>query len=492
MTESCTAYTRNDLFIGGKWVSPHGTGVLEVISPHTEQLVGSVPDGSNADIDRAVLAARDALNGPWGKTPPQARATIMERLCQVYADHADEMAATMTAEMGCIISVARSGHVGAALTTLEYYTKLVAATQFEEEREGAYGTSVVQRLPVGVVAAIIPWNGPPPLAMVKVAAALAAGCTVVLKPSPEAPFTSYLLAEIALEAGLPDGVLNVVPAGREVSEYLVTHPDVDAVSFTGSSLAGRRIASLCGELLRPVTLELGGKSAAIILADADLESTVAALRNASFRNSGQACVANSRILVPEHRFDEFVEAISVMASSFRIGDPADPLTEFGPLVSARQRDRVEGYIRKGLEEGARITAGGGRPASMPTGWYVEPTVFVDVDNSMTIAREEIFGPVVVVMPYRDEAEAIAIANDSEYGLHGTVWTQDADHGLEVARQVRAGTLAVNGFGCEVVGVFGGMKGSGIGREMGPEGLDEFLEPQCILMPLANTDEPAAH
>ena len=483
MNKDDMTHTRNELFIGGKWVSPSGPEVIEVISPHSEQLVGSVPDGSAADMDRAVSAARDAFNGFWGMTAPHERATIMQRFLEVYGKHADEMAETMVVEMGNPISVARPSHVGAAYTILEYYTKLAATTQFEEERAGARSTSVVRKLPVGVVAAIVPWNGPPSLSMVKIAPALAAGCTMVLKPAPEAPLTSYVLAEIAMEAGLPEGVLNVVPAGREVGEYLVTHPDVNAVSFTGSSPAGRRIASLCGGLLRPVTLELGGKSAAIILADADLDSTVEGLRTAGFRNTGQACVVNSRILVPEHRFGEYVDAISALASGLRIGDPSDPDTEFGPLVSARQRDRVEGYIRTGLEGDARITTGGGRPAGMPTGWYVEPTVFVDVDNSMTIAREEIFGPVVMVMPYREEAEAIAIANDSEYGLHGTVWTQDPDHGLEVARQVRVGTLAVNGFGCDIVAPFGGMKGSGLGREMGPEGLDAFLELQSILLPM---------
>jgi betaine-aldehyde dehydrogenase len=474
-------YQYDKLFIGGEWIAPTCDTVIEVISPHSQQVVGQVPDGSRGDIDSAVDAARKAFEGPWGRTSPDERAEVIDRLLNVWLKRSDDLANAMVAEMGVPVSQVRGLHIDAGAAGLEYYAGLARTFSFEERREGILGTSVVRRLPVGVVGAIIPWNGSPFLTVMKLGPALAAGCTMVLKPAPEAPITSFLLAEACIEAQLPPGVLNIVPAGREVGEYLVTHPATDKISFTGSSNAGRRIASLCGDQLKRVTLELGGKSAAIILDDADVDGTLEGLKIASFANNGQVCAANTRLLVPAQQYDDWVDAIAGLAASLPVGDPFDPTTWVGPLVAERQRARVEGYIQVGVAEGAKVVTGGKRPAEQRTGWYVEPTVFADVDNGMRIAREEIFGPVVAVIPYRDEADATAIANDSEYGLHGSVWTEDLAHGLEIAKQVRTGTLAINGFGVDMTSPFGGMKGSGLGREMGPEGLQAYLEDQSILL-----------
>jgi len=304
---------------------------------------------------------------------------------------------------------------------------------------------------------------------------------VVLKPAPETPLDAYMLAEAAIEAGLPPGVLNIVAAGREVGEHLVTHPGVDKIAFTGSTAAGRRIAALCGEQLKRCTLELGGKSAAIICADADLDATVAGLMSASLMNNGQACVAQTRILVQRNRYDETVDALTAAVANMVVGDPMDPATEIGPLTSARQRERVEGYISAGRDEGASVALGGGRPSGLDRGWYVEPTVFTGVDNSMRIAQEEIFGPVLAVIPYTDESEAIAIANDSPYGLSGSVWSADNARATDIARQIDTGTVSVNGFMIEFCSPFGGYKDSGLGRELGPEGLSHYLEMKSIML-----------
>jgi aldehyde dehydrogenase (NAD+) len=478
------------VFIDGAWQQTASSNRIDVISPHSERKIGDVPDGARDDIDLAVASARRALTGPWGKLDGAGRASLMQRFLEVFRSRAEEVARAQSLEMGCPLAHVRTRHVAGAIRLLEYYTDLARTTAFEEARSGATSQSLVRRRPAGVVAAIIPWNGPTPVAMVKVAPALAAGCTVVLKPAPEAPFSPYVIADIAREAGLPPGVLNVVPGGPEVGEYLVTHSGVNNVSFTGSARAGRRIASLCGERLTRVTLELGGKSAAIVLDDADVELTVEGLREATFFNAGQVCAATTRILIPRRRYEEFSGAIVTMAEGLRIGDPLDATTQLGPLVSERQRSRVEDYMRIGLEDGAIVATGGGRPQSMPTGWYLEPTVFVKADNSMTIAREEIFGPVITLIPYSTETEAIAIANDSEYGLGGAVWTSDVEHGLSIAGQVESGTIAVNGFGCDIVAPFGGMKASGLGREYGPEGLDAFIQMQSLRLPAGYQPERA--
>jgi aldehyde dehydrogenase (NAD+) len=337
----------------------------------------------------------------------------------------------------------------------------------------------VRREPVGVVAAVVPWNVPQFVIMTKLAPALIAGCTLVIKPAPETPLDSYLLAEMIQEAGIPAGVVNIVAAGRETGEYLISHPGVDKVAFTGSTAAGRRIAAICGEQLKRCSLELGGKSAAIILDDCDLPSAMGMLSIAALLNNGQACVAQTRILASRSRYDEVVQAVAEMTVSQIVGDPADPMTGIGPMVAKRQQDRVEGYIKIGLEEGAKPVVGGlERP--FDRGWYVAPTVFANATNDMRIAREEIFGPVLTVIPYEDEADAVRIANDSEYGLSGTVWTTDTEHGMDVARQVRAGTYGVNMMNTmEPATPFGGYKASGLGRELGPEGLSAYLEYKSI-------------
>ena len=351
---------------------------------------------------------------------------------------------------------------------------------------GLLGTTLVRREPVGVVGAIVPWNVPLYVTMSKLAPALVAGCTIVLKPAPETPLDAYILAEAFAEAGLPKGVLNIVSAGREVGEHLVKHPDVDKISFTGSTAAGKRIMSLCGEQLKRVSLELGGKSAAVILDDADLDTTIPGLLPNSLMNNGEACVAQTRILAPRDRYQEVVDRLVEAVRAMPVGDPMDPATQIGPLVASRQRDRVEGYIAIGQEEGAKVAIGGGRPAGADKGWYVEPTVFVGVDNKMRIAQEEIFGPVVAVIPYDGEADAVRIANDSSYGLSGTVWTADPARGVDVARKVRTGTYTVNGFVLDFATPFGGFKQSGIGRELGPEGLEEYLELKSVNLPAGYT------
>jgi betaine-aldehyde dehydrogenase len=369
-----------------------------------------------------------------------------------------------------------------ALLILNAMIAVGQAYEWEDTRAGVWGGNViVRREPVGVVGAIAPWNVPQFTMMSKLAPSLVAGCTIVLKPAPETPLDTMLVAEMLIEAGVPEGVVSIVPAGREVGEHLVRHPGVDKIAFTGSTLAGRKIASICGEQLKRVSLELGGKSAAIVLDDADLNATATGLQLASLMNNGQACVAQSRVLASRARYNEVVDAVSTMVGNLRVGDPADPSTDVGPLVAKRQQERVEKYIALGQEEGARVVVGGsGRPAAMEKGWYVQPTVFANASNEMRIAREEIFGPVIAVIPYDDEEDAIRIANDSDYGLAGSVWTSDPAHGLDVARRVRTGTYAVNMYVMDFVAPFGGYKSSGIGREFGKEGLEEYLEYKSIV------------
>jgi betaine-aldehyde dehydrogenase len=374
------------------------------------------------------------------------------------------------------------GQVFASTMVLDYYTELARTFAFTDERTGIMGPVTVRREPVGVVGAIVPWNVPLFTTMLKLAPAMAAGCTVVLKPAPETPLDAYILAEAAEAAGVPAGVLNIVAAGREVGEHLVTHPGVDKIAFTGSTAAGRAIAALCGQLLRRCTLELGGKSAAVICDDADVDTTIAGLLPASTMNNGQACVAQTRLLVPNSRKAEFTDAIAAAVGALVVGDPADPATQVGPLTSARQRERVEGYIAAGRDQGATVAVGGGRPAGFDRGWYVEPTVFADVDNGMRIAQEEIFGPVLAVIGYDDVDDAVAIANDSEYGLSGSVWSADVERATAIANRMQTGTVSVNGFMIEFCAPFGGFKNSGLGRELGPEGLAHYLEYKTVMYP----------
>jgi len=472
------------LFIGGDWVAPSSSATIDVVSPHTEEIIARVPEAKEADVDCAVMAARAAFDtGPWPRMAPGERADVLASLMAHLGGRSQELATTITREMGSPISFSIMGQVMASLGVLEFYVRLAREYPFEEQRAGMLGPVLVRREPVGVAGCIVPWNVPLFVTVLKVAPALVAGATVVLKPAPETPLDAIIFAEALQAAGLPKGVVNIVPAGREVGEHLVRHPNVEKIAFTGSTAAGRRIASICGEQLKRVTLELGGKSAAIILDDADLSVTLPGLLPNVFMNNGQACVAQTRILASRRRYREVVDALVEMVKAMPVGDPMDSGTMCGPLVAERQRQRVEGYLKIGKDEGATVACGGGRPKGLTKGWYVEPTVFTNVDNAMRIAREEIFGPVVAVIPYDDVDDAVRIANDSDYGLSGSVWGADPEQGLAVARRVRTGTYSVNGFGLDFGSPFGGFKQSGVGRELGPEGLAAYLELKSISMPM---------
>jgi aldehyde dehydrogenase (NAD+) len=475
--------TYDSFFIGGKWVPATGSDTLEVVSPSTEEVVGSVPVSTTADIDKAVAAAREAFDlGPWPRMSPAERADIMAAVSASIQAKMEDFARLISTENGAPYSFSIMGQVFAATAILDFFTGLARDFAFEETRHGMMGPVLVRKEPVGVAAGIIPWNVPLFVTMLKLAPALASGSTIVIKPAPETPLDANVLAEILESSGVPAGVVNIVPADREVGEHLVRHPDIDKVSFTGSTVAGRKIGAICGEQLKRCTLELGGKSAAIICDDADLDATIGPLLEAGMMNNGQACVAQTRILASRDRYAEVRDALAEAVGAYRVGDPLDPETQCGPLVAERQRDRVEGYIAKGKSDGATLVVGGGRPSGFDKGWYVEPTLFADVDNSMTIAQEEIFGPVLSLIPYDSEDDAIAIANDSDYGLSGTVWTGDVEKGIDIARRVRTGTYTVNGFGMDFGSPFGGFKSSGVGRELGPEGLSAFLEDKTINLP----------
>ncbi|MGW4346721.1 aldehyde dehydrogenase [Streptomyces sp. NPDC004690] len=477
-----------ELFVGGRWVAPSTDETIEVVSPFTEEPLARVPSGSRPDMDRAVAAARKAFDeGPWPRMQLSERIDVLRRLADALAAQEDVVAGLITDEMGCPITQTVASQAGAARALLETFVELAPQYAWETVRRSAMGNALVTREPIGVVAAVVPWNAPLSVAMLKLGPALVAGCTVVLKPSPEAPLDSYLLAEMTQSAGIPDGVVNIVPADRDVSEYLVTHPAVDKVSFTGSTVAGRRIASLCGNDLRRVTLELGGKSAAIILDDADLDHATRSIKTLSLRYNGQACNNKTRILVPRTREAEILDRLTTMTAGLVVGDPRDPATEIGPLVSVRQRERVEGYIASGREQGAKVAFGGGRPSGLDRGWFVEPTVFTGVEPGMKIAQEEIFGPVLTVLTYADEDQAVEIANDSAYGLSGAVYGADPRHALDVARRIHTGSVEVNGSSAGFHAPLGGFKCSGIGREAGLEGFDAFVELKSYGLPAEVAD-----
>ncbi len=475
--------TGSKLFVGGDWVDATGDEVIEVVSPHTEEVVATVRAAGPADVDRAVAAARHAFDhGPWPRLDPAERVAAIRRFHEIYGARRPEMAEIVSTEMGAPITFAQRAHVGLPWAMIGALADIAERFTWTERRPGAFGGEVqVRHQPVGVVAAIVPWNMPQFLIVTKLVPALLAGCTVALKPAPETPLDALHLAEAIEEAGLPAGVLNVVTGAAAVGEALVAHPGVDKVTFTGSTTTGRQVASACADGLKQLTLELGGKSAAIVLDDADPATVAAGVRVASLSNSGQLCNALTRIIVPAGRSDDFVDALAATMQGLQVGDPSDPAIDLGPLAARRQQERVWRYIDDGIRQGARLVTGGtGLPDGSDRGWYVRPTLFADVDNLSTIAQEEVFGPVLAVVPYDTEDHAVALANQSRYGLAGSVWTTDLDRGVAVAERVQAGTFGVNqGYSMDPAAPFGGVKASGYGRELGPEGLASYLYTKSI-------------
>lgn len=487
MTQTAYRTEFDKLFIGGKWVEPSTSRVIEVYSPATGAYVGKVPWAAAADVDAACEAARKAFDeGPWPRMTPQERQAVLANAVKLIEDRADEFKFLLKAETGQPQLIIDMMQYGAALSGLQYYSTAADKFTWKDIRDGIYGQTLVLREAVGVVGAVVAWNVPLFLACNKLGPSLLAGCTMVLKPAAETPLTVNALAEVFAEAGLPEGVLSVVPGGPETGQALTANPDVDKFTFTGSTSVGREVGVLAAEKLKPCTLELGGKSAAIILEDADLDSTLPMLLFSGLMNSGQACVAQTRILAPRSRYEEVVAKVGTAVAAMVVGLPDEPGAVIGPLISARQRERVEGYIAKGIEEGARLVTGGGRPEGLDTGWYVQPTVFADVENTMTIAEEEIFGPVLSIIAYEDEDDAVRIANDSAYGLAGSVWTTNYDKAIEIASRIRTGTYAVNMYAFDPGAPFGGYKNSGIGRENGPEGIEEYVELKSVLLPFGYT------
>ena len=472
------------LFVGGAWLPPSSAETINVVSPATEQVIGRVPLAGKADVDAAVAAARLAFSDPtgWSQWDASRRADVLERFAARVEARGEEFAQLVSAQNGMPISLTRHAEAVNMATMARYYATLIRDEPVEDSRPGMYGgTTVVRRGPVGVVAAIVPWNMPQTLLSFKLAPALAAGCTIVIKPSPETVLDAFLLAEILDDVGLPPGVVSIVPGGRELGAYLVSHPGVGKVAFTGSTAAGRSIAVACGQLLRPLTLELGGKSAAILLDDVDLTGGAGNLFAATMIGNGEICFLSTRVLAPRGRYDEIVDMITDLASSAVVGDPLEDKTMVGPLVSAGHRDRVEGYIAHGKASGARLTTGGGRPAGQDRGWYLEPTVFADVDSGDLLAREEIFGPVLTITEYSGEDDALRLANDSDSGLAGSVWTADPERGLALARRVETGTIGVNGYLPDLTAPFGGIKSSGLGRELGAIGLTNYQQLKTIYL-----------
>ena len=469
-------------FIGGGWVDPSSTDTIDVKDSTNERVFLSVAEAKAPDIDRAVAAARSAFDqGPWARTTHQERAEYLRAIASGLRERAADFGDLWPRESGVLHAVAQHAAIGGA-ATFDYYAGLADTYPFEERATPSMGDfGLLVREPVGVVGAIIPWNAPLGLISYKVAPALIAGCTVILKSSPEAPAEGYILAEIVEAVGLPPGVVNVVTADREVSELLVRDPRVHKITFTGSTAAGRKIAAICGERIARCTLELGGKSAAVVLDDMDISTAAATLARAECMLTGQVCSSLTRVVVTKERHDEMAEALAAAFSKVKVGDPFEASTQMGPLVAERQRDRVEGYIAKGKAEGATLVTGGGRPKDLEKGYYIEPTVFGNVDNSATIAQEEIFGPVLSVIPARDEEQAVEIANDTIYGLNASVFTNDLDRARQVAARLRSGTVGHNAFRTDFGIAFGGFKQSGIGREGGTEGLVPFLETKTVIL-----------
>ena len=463
---------RDKLFINGKWVTPHGTGLIDVIHSATEDVMGRIPEGHARDAEDAIQAARAAFDG-WAATPPAVRAGYLRKISDGLKARSEELAQTIAGEVGMPIKLSRAIQVGGPVFNWAENARLLEEFEFEEQ----VGNSLVVREPVGVVGAITPWNYPLNQITLKVAPALAAGCTVVLKPSEVAPLNAFILAEVIEAAGLPPGVFNLVTGyGPVVGEVLAAHPEVDMVSFTGSTRAGKRVAELASHTVKRVALELGGKSASVVLDDADLAAAVKGTINACYLNSGQTCSAHTRMLVPRARYEEVKQIAREVAERFTVGDPMQETTRLGPLISATQRDRVTSYIRQGLEEGAELVTGGPEaPEGLAKGFFVKPTVLGNVEPRATVAQEEIFGPVLSIICYDTEEDAIRIANDSIYGLGGGVWSGDEARAIRVARRIRTGQVDINGGPFNMLAPFGGFKQSGTGREAGKYGLEEFLE-----------------
>lgn len=472
---------RSRFYIGGQWREPRSAERLTLVSPLTEQVMLTVPGGCTADMDDAVAAATEAFrNGPWPRMSPAERGAVLRRMSAAMTRRLGTFSQVWTAQVG-VTAGFNQMVTGLAPLYFDYYANLADTYAFEDVRPTMQGHARIVREPVGVCALILPWNAPLILLSQKLAAALLAGCTIVAKPSPETPLDALILAECAEEAGLPPGVFNVVPAGREAGDALVRDPRVDKVSFTGSTAAGMHIGAICANRVARCSLELGGKSAAIICDDADLDATMAALIPVSMPFSGQICFSQTRILASEARYDEVLASLARTADAITLGDPWDEASTMGPLSMARQRDRVQDYIAKAKAEGARLVRGGGN-GGFNRGYFVEPTIFADVTPDMTIAQEEVFGPVVAVIRYRDEDHAVEIANNSLYGLSGTVFTADLARGESIARRVRTGNISINTLQLDPGVPFGGFKQSGVGREGGPEGLEVFLETKAIFLP----------
>ncbi|MBS64772.1 MAG: aldehyde dehydrogenase family protein [Euryarchaeota archaeon] len=468
--------TREHLYINGSWVESTGEGSIEVINPANEETIGSVPVGSAADVEAAVAAAKAAFPD-WSKTSVEDRIGYLNMLSQAIKGRTEELTELITSEVGTPINYCRGAMVGTPRVVSRSYAKILENFDWEEEVRN----SLIVKEPIGVVGMITPWNYPLHQIIGKVAPAIAAGCTMVVKPSKEAPLNSFILADIIHEIGLPAGVFNLVSGhGREIGEVLSSHPDVDMVSFTGSTGAGVRVSELAAPSVKRVTLELGGKSANIILEDAEIAKAASASIHACFGNSGQECSALTRLLVPESKKQEIVDVISAKMEKYSVGDPMDESKRCGPMVSRKQQESVSSYIAAGIEEGATLVVGGlGMPEGLEKGFFVQPTVFADVTPEMTIFREEIFGPVLSITSYSTEEEAIELANDSEYGLSGGVWSGDEDRAMRVAREMRTGQVSINGGPFNISAPFGGYKLSGNGRELGVQGLEEFLEIKAI-------------
>ncbi|MFE4956064.1 aldehyde dehydrogenase [Streptomyces sp. NPDC056653] len=477
-------------YIGGEWVKPSTSDLIDVIQPATEEVYLQVAEAKPEDVARAVDAARHAFDeGPWPYMTPAERAEYIRAIAEGLRKRQDQIAYTWASEMGILHgdAVVRGARISGIY---DFYASLADDFEWVERHTPAGGgCGWLAREPVGVVGAIVPWNAAIVALSFKLAPALIAGCSIVLKSSPESPSAGYLLAEIAEEVGLPAGVVNVVTSHRPASESLVTNPGVDKVSFTGSTVAGKRIAALCADRVARVNLELGGKSAALVLDDYDIEKAAASLADSTMELTGQVCSALTRVIVSKHRHDELVEALSAKFAKVKVGDPFDSASGMGPVAAQRQRDTIERLIGQGQEEGARLAVGGHRPAGLDKGWFIEPTLFGNVDNHSSIARTEVFGPVLSVIPAENEEDQIRIANDSPYGLNSAVFTDDEDRAWKFARRIRSGTVGHNAHRNSHAFAFGGFKQSGIGREGGREGLMPYLEPKAIILDREPSDAP---